>query len=77
MSLFDSDQASGHLPLVGVAGREECRVRPTEPEWNAEPLAVADRDVGPELAGGAQRAQGQEISGHHQLRPRMISETVT
>src|SRR5258708_23329754 len=42
----NADQATRHVPLVLVARRKICSVRPPKAEWNAKPLGVTDGDVG-------------------------------
>jgi hypothetical protein len=43
-----------------------------EAEGNAEPLGGADGDVRPELAGGTQEGESQEVGRHHHQRPRRV-----
>ena len=63
----DADDPSRHEPLVGLAGGEEGGVRPAVAHRDAEPLAVADRDVGAPLA--RRHQQGQARAGRSRRSP--------
>ena len=56
-----ADETPGQRALVVVPGREERRVRTTEPERDTEPLRRADHDVRAELAGWRHERQGEQI----------------
>jgi hypothetical protein len=65
--LADPDDPAGQHALEFLARRQEGRVGAAIAQRHAEALGRAHGHVGPELAGSAQQAQGQEVRGHHQL----------
>ena len=60
-----ADQPAGETAHLGLAAGEEAEVGAAEGERRAEGLALADHDVGPELAGRPQDPGGHGIGRHH------------
>ncbi len=60
------DQPARDLPLVLVPRGQVGGVRPSEARGDPEALGGAHRDVGPELAGGAQQGEGEDVGRRHE-----------
>ena len=56
-----ADDAARRLPHVLLERREERGVRAAVPERDAEPLRVAERDVGAELARRRQQREAEQV----------------
>jgi hypothetical protein len=67
-----SDQPARDRALVLVLRGEVRGVGPAVAQGNPEALGRAHRDVGPELAGGAQQGQGEDVGRHHEKGARLV-----
>ena len=67
-----ADEATGQLALEPGAHGHEPGVRPAEAERYAEALRRADRDVGTDLARGAQQRQREQVGGHRHQRALIV-----
>ena len=67
-----ADDASREVAFVLIPGGEERGVRAAVAERHAEPLRIADGDVGAPLPGGDQERQRQQVGGGGHQRPRRM-----
>jgi hypothetical protein len=67
-----ADDPAGDLPLVLFAGREECGMRAAVAHRNAEPLRVADHDIGTPFAGWREQREREQVGGNGDEPARLV-----